>query len=145
MGFPGSCSVVKNPPANAEDTDLNLGWEDSLEEEMATHSSILAWEIPWIVEPGGLQPMGSQRVGHNLATEQQYQTGSSGILSSFPDSEIITTSLKGKTDETQESALVWYMHNFLQTKSKQFLSSLIQKKSFSLTAFDKFTHSSNKL
>ena len=112
---------------------------------MGTHSSILAWEIPWIVEPGGLQPMGSQRVGHNLATEQQYQTGSSGILSSFPDSEIITTSLKGKTDETQESALVWYMHNFLQTKSKQFLSSLIQKKSFSLTAFDKFTHSSNKL
>ena len=110
-----------------------------------THSSILAWEIPWIVEPGGLQSMGSQRVGHNLATEQQYQTGSSGILSSFPDSEIITTSLKGKTDETQESALVWYMHNFLQTKSKQFLSSLIQKKSFSLTAFDKFTHSSNKL
>ena len=122
-----------------------LGWEDPLEEEMATHSSILAWEIPWIVEPGGLQSMGSQRVGHNLATEQQYQTGSSGILSSFPDSEIITTSLKGKTDETQESALVWYMHNFLQTKSKQFLSSLIQKKSFSLTAFDKFTHSSNKL
>ena len=63
-----------------------------------THSSILAWEIPWIVEPGGLQSMGSQRVGHNLATEQQYQTGSSGILSSFPDSEIITTSLKGKTE-----------------------------------------------
>ena len=43
----------------------SLGWEDPLEREMATHSSILAWEIPWTEEPGGLQFMGSQRVGHN--------------------------------------------------------------------------------
>ena len=42
-----------------------LGWEDSLEKEMATHSSILAWEIPWTEEHGGLQSMGSQRVGHD--------------------------------------------------------------------------------
>ena len=42
-----------------------LGWEDPLEKEMATHSSILAWEIPWTGEPGGLQSMGSQRVGHD--------------------------------------------------------------------------------
>ena len=48
----------------------SLGQEDSLEEEMAMHSSILAWEIPWAEEPGGLQFMGSQRVGYNLATEQ---------------------------------------------------------------------------
>ena len=47
-----------------------LGWEDSLEKEMATHSSILAQEIPWTEEPGGLQSMGSQRVGHDLVTEQ---------------------------------------------------------------------------
>ena len=40
----------------------SLGWEDSLEKEMATHSSILAWRIPWIEEPGGLEYMGSQRV-----------------------------------------------------------------------------------
>ena len=46
-----------------------LGWEDPLEEEMATHSSILAWEIPWTEEPGGLQFVGSQRVGHNWATD----------------------------------------------------------------------------
>ena len=44
-----------------------LGWEDPLEKEMATHSSILAWEIPWTEEPGGLQPMGLQRVGHDGA------------------------------------------------------------------------------
>ena len=43
----------------------SLGQEDPLEEEMATHSSILAWEIPWTEEPGGLQSMGSQRVGHD--------------------------------------------------------------------------------
>jgi len=44
---------------------LSLGQEDPLEEEMTTHSSTLAWEIPWTEEPGGLQTMGSQRVGHD--------------------------------------------------------------------------------
>ena len=44
---------------------LSLGWEDPLEEEMATHSSVLAWEIPWTEEPGGLQSMGSQRIRHD--------------------------------------------------------------------------------
>ena len=48
---------------------LSLGWEDSLQEEMATHSSIFAWRIPQTQEPGGLQTMGSQRVGHDLVTE----------------------------------------------------------------------------
>ena len=43
---------------------MNLGWEDPLEKEMAIHCSILAWRIPWAEEPGGLQSMGSQRVGH---------------------------------------------------------------------------------
>ena len=46
-----------------------LGWEDPLEKEMAIHSSILAWKIPWTEEPGGLQSMGSQRVRHDLATK----------------------------------------------------------------------------
>ena len=45
--------------------------EDLLEKEMATHSSILAWESPWTEEPGGLQSMGSQRVGHDLVIKQQ--------------------------------------------------------------------------
>ena len=49
----------------------SLGWEDPLEESMATHSSILAWETPRTEEPGGLQSMGSQRVRHDRATEQQ--------------------------------------------------------------------------
>ena len=49
----------------------SLGQEDPLEKEMATHSSILAWEIPWTEEPGGLQSIGWQRVGHDWATKQQ--------------------------------------------------------------------------
>ena len=49
----------------------SLGWEDPLEKEIATHSSIPAWQIPWTQEPGGLQSMGSQRVRHNLGTKQQ--------------------------------------------------------------------------
>ena len=57
--------MLRNLPANAGDTDLALGREDPLEEEMATHPSILAWEIPWTEEPGGLQPMGLQRVGRD--------------------------------------------------------------------------------
>ena len=52
----------------------SLGWEDPLEKEMATHSRILAWEIPRTEEPGRLQSTGSQRVGHNLVTKQRQQT-----------------------------------------------------------------------
>ena len=53
QGFPGR-SVVKNLPVNAGDKVLSLGREDALEKGMATHSSILAWRIPWTEEPGGL-------------------------------------------------------------------------------------------
>ena len=56
---------VKNLPAVQETRVQSLGWEDPLEKEMATHSSILAWKISWTEEPGGLQSMGSQRVGHD--------------------------------------------------------------------------------
>ena len=64
---------VKNPPAMQESQVQSLGQEDLLEKGMATHSSILAWRIPWTEEPGGLQSMGFQRVGLDLATEQQQQ------------------------------------------------------------------------
>ena len=50
----------------------SLGWEGLLEEGMATHSSILAWEIPWTEEPGGLQSMGFRRVGHDRVTENKH-------------------------------------------------------------------------
>ena len=59
MGFPGG-SVGKESAGNAGDLGLILGWEDPLEKEMATHSSIFAWEILWTEEPSWLQSMGSQ-------------------------------------------------------------------------------------
>ena len=72
--------VVKNLPIVRETQVWSLGWEDPLEKEMATHSSILAWEIPRTEEPGGLQSMRSQRVGHdwvnkdnNISTEGERQ------------------------------------------------------------------------
>ena len=60
--------MVKNPPAMQEPQETrvrSLGWEDALEEEMAIHSSILAWRIPGTGEPGGLPSVGSHRVGHD--------------------------------------------------------------------------------
>ena len=57
--------MVKNLPAMQETQVQSLSWEDPLEKEMATQSSILAWKIPWTEEPGGLQSTGSQRVRHN--------------------------------------------------------------------------------
>ena len=60
--------MVKNPPANAgdaRDMGSTLGQEGPLEKEMATHSCILAWKVPWTEEPGRLQSMGLQRVGHD--------------------------------------------------------------------------------
>ena len=66
-GFPGGL-VVKNPPAMQETQEMwvrSLGQGEPLKEGIATHSSILAWRIPWTEEPCGLQSMGLQRVGHD--------------------------------------------------------------------------------
>ena len=63
--------MVKNLPAMQETQGRSLGQEEPLEKETATHASILAWEISWTEEPGELQSMGWQKVGHDLATKQQ--------------------------------------------------------------------------
>ena len=60
--------LIKNPPALQQNQVRSLGWEDPLQEGMVTHSRILAWEIPGTEEPGGLQSMELQRVGHKLLT-----------------------------------------------------------------------------
>ena len=67
LGFPSGAGGKNLPVSggNVRDLGLILGLEDPLEEEMATHSSILAWRVPWTEEPGGLQSTGSQRVGHD--------------------------------------------------------------------------------
>ena len=57
--------MVKNLPVMQETWVQSLGWEDALEKRMPTHSSILAWKIPWTEDPGRLQTMGSQRVRHD--------------------------------------------------------------------------------
>ena len=71
MGFPGS-SVVKDTSANARDVSSIPGSEDALEEEIATHSSILAWKISWTEKPGRLPSLGLQRVRHILVTEHTH-------------------------------------------------------------------------
>ena len=60
--------MVKNAPAMQETWVQSLGWEDPLEKEMAIYSRTIAWKIPWTEEPGRLQAMGSQRVGHDGVT-----------------------------------------------------------------------------
>ena len=62
--------MVKNLSTMQETWVQSPGWDDPLEKEMATYSSMLAWRIPWTGEPGGLQPGGSQRVGHGFLQQQ---------------------------------------------------------------------------
>ena len=66
--------VVKNLPAMQKTWVQSLGWEDPLQKEMATHSSILAWKIPQTEEPAGLQSLGLGRVRHDLVTGKQLYT-----------------------------------------------------------------------
>ena len=73
MGFRGG-SVVKNLPANAGDVGLTPGLGRSLEKEMATHSSVLTWRIPWMEGPGGPQSIRSQRVGSDWETDSYTHT-----------------------------------------------------------------------
>ena len=73
--------MVKNPPAMQETQVQSLGAEDPLEKEMATHSSILAWKIPWTAEPGGLQFMDSQRDTTEQLSAQAHTHKLSGRIS----------------------------------------------------------------
>ena len=72
--------MVKNPPTMQETSVQSLGQEDPLEKEMATHSCILAWEIPWTEEPGGLQFTGLQRVGNTLVSKQKQKDDKAAAL-----------------------------------------------------------------
>ena len=71
--------TVKNPPAMQETWVLCLVWEDLLEKEMGIHSSILAWRIPWTEKPGGLQSMGSKRIGHDWVTNSELMLLNCGV------------------------------------------------------------------
>ena len=85
-GFPDG-SVVKNPPVMQETEEMwvpSLHQEDPLKKEMTTHSGILAWKIPWAEEPGELQSMGSQRVGHSGEIEHTHTQDFNSIFGKGP-------------------------------------------------------------
>ena len=84
VGFPCG-SVVKNLPAKQETWVQSLGWEDTLEWEMVTHSSILAWKIPWTEEPGRLKSMRSQRSQAWVSNLQQITATASSNYSAQAD------------------------------------------------------------
>ena len=79
--------MVKDSPAMQETWVQSLGWEDTLEEGVATHSSILAWILPWIEESGGLQSMGLQRVRHDWATKHITAQYKSSIMLNVRDTK----------------------------------------------------------
>ena len=95
--------MVRNQPAMRKTQVQSLGWEDPLEKEMETHSSILAWRIPWTEEPGGLQSRGSQRVGHDLVTNththQLVQCLILGTVSCFHQESILQRQANILSDE----------------------------------------------
>ena len=97
--------MVKNLPAMQETRVRSLGQENPLEKGMETHSSILAWGIPWTEEPGGLQSMGSQKVGHDWVTNfhfhfvfqwTQGETSSEDRLACFLGSGMVASSIPMK-------------------------------------------------
>ena len=87
MGFP-DVSMVENPPANAGEAHSVLGQDDSLEKEMATHSGILAWRIPWTEEPGGLQSTELHVTGHESQEIASVQFSCSVVSDSLPPYEL---------------------------------------------------------
>ena len=94
--------TIKNPPAMHKTWVRSLGWEDSLEEGMATNSSVLAWRIPWTEEPGGLQSMALQRVGHDWSGLASMHTEHwMGAPSSFFQGRIVIQNGNYSTKSTQ--------------------------------------------
>ena len=105
LGFPGGTSAKDPPASTGEETWVwSLGWEDPLEEDIATHSSTVAWRFPWTEEPGRLQSTGSQRVRHGwndlAGTRVNYFLPNSGQLER--EMELLPV---GSTDV---SSRVWY-------------------------------------
>ena len=105
--------TVKKPPAMRETWVRSLGREDPLEEGMATHSSILTWRIPWTEEPGGLQSMGSQRVGHDWVTDTFFHFSLWGYLPVIVAGQ--TQESGGKDSESVSPQLGWADKSLDQT------------------------------
>ena len=96
---------VKNLSMMRETRVRSLGWEDPLEKEMAIHSSTIAWKIPWTGDPGRLQSMGSQRVGHDRTTELNYFIPLEGNFKMFCRSALLSISHSFVSDSLQPHGL----------------------------------------
>ena len=94
--------LVKDLPAVQETRVWSLGWEDALEKEMAAHSSTLAWKIPWMEEPGRLQSMGSQRVGHDWVISLNFRESSSTATKTQNSQKSINEDFKGYSNRKKE-------------------------------------------
>ena len=104
--------LVKNPPAMRETWVQSLGWEDPLEKGKATHSSILAWRIPWTEEPGALQSLGLQGVGHDWECFTSPCAGGSVVknLPTMQETQVQSLSCKDPLEKgmaTHSSILAW--------------------------------------
>ena len=107
--------MVKNLPAMQETWVWSLDWEDPMEEGLATHSSILAWRIPWTEEPGGLQSVGWQRAGHNWVTNTHTHT--------HTHTQILTVQYRGGllkhkmlTHKHTWICLKWFFHGWSEDR-----------------------------
>ena len=139
--------MVKRLTAMQETRVWFLGWEDPLEKEMATHSSTLAWKIPWTEEPGRLQSMGSRKVGHDWATSLSLSLDLVLHLLRGPGRIIPFTALNPslwlhawrKPQSTPGMPLIapWHLHDFLFNKENADLTlrSMINNGSFLLYFF----------
>ena len=109
ISLPSVFNFLQNPPAMWETWVRSLGWEDLLEKGAATHSSVLAWRIPWTEEPGRPQSPVWQRVRHNLATEQRHSnTHRCTYFSAIPSFSSVTSSVDYELF-TKEDVLVFNM------------------------------------
>ena len=108
--------MAKNLPTMQDTWVWSQGWEYPLVKEMATHSSILVWWIPWTEEPGGLQPRGLQRVGHNWVTE--HSTQSNSVLDDYTIRKWMTTKSWGMEGRNKIAVLkvaeVSVVHSYLK-------------------------------
>ena len=128
--------VVKNPPANAGDIEMwvpSLGWEDLLEEGMATHFSILTWRGPWTEEPGGLWSTGSQKVGHdwiNLVHWAQKRSKCSiAFLSTWPSRGSPISACRPGSPSAPDlaSSFCFWFQVFLNPESEQWQRALLSE------------------
>ena len=143
-GFPGGSEVKASAcscfclPARRDTWVRSLGREDPLEKEMATHSSILAWQIPWMEEPGGLQSMGSQRVRHDWANNQRslFLKTNPPTIASYIQTHILVVLFLWKTLTNTliqpsflwtEQSKTWEISVLLSVNSAPFLSCITEE------------------